>query len=96
MEEVSRGGERLKNQLKREEDGEEGGEKKTEVGWRVRGGKGKCWSPMLSISANPLCFFSGTQTRTGLAPGYSPVYTAPTLLQLYFPVAWPIIYSFYN
>jgi hypothetical protein len=32
MGEMGRRGERLKNQLKREEDGEEGGEKKTEVG----------------------------------------------------------------
>lgn len=63
----------MENQL------EEGGMEKSEGRrkWEEgEGREGKCWSPMLS----PPTAFSQAQLVTGLAPGYSPVYTAPTLL----------------
>lgn len=96
MEEVCRGEGRLKNQLKREEDGEEGGEKKTEVGWRVRGGKGKCWSPMvrlLYLRQPALLFLSGTQIGRALPQVTRRCALLLQLLQLCFSVAWPVIYS---
>jgi hypothetical protein len=43
-------------------------------------GEGREGKMLVADAISAHCFFSSTQTRTGLAPGYSPVYTAPTLL----------------
>jgi hypothetical protein len=86
----------MENQLKRVRwrKARGGGKKSRSRGmeWRVRGGRenvgGRCY-----LRQRPLLFLRHPKlAAAGLAPGYSPVYTAPTLLL----DAWRLIYVHFD